>query len=491
VSDFKSLGLCEALLRALSHEGYEHPTSIQQQAIPPLLQGRDLLGIAQTGTGKTAAFALPLLQYLTNTPAKPRPRHCRALILAPTRELAVQIAASIKNYGRFMHLTHAIILGGVSIGPQIKAVAAGVDILIATPGRLLDLVQNQHLHLNATQIFVLDEADHMLDLGFIHPIRQIIKMLPKNRQNLFFSATMPKTIAGLADDILTNPIRVQITPIASTAERITQHVILCSSADKRSIAAELLRQPAFKRTIIFTRTKHGADKVQKFLTQHDLPAVAIHGNKSQNQRQNALELFRRGQAPILVATDIAARGIDVEGVTHVINFDLPDVAETYVHRIGRTARAGAEGAAYSLCSDDERPSLRAIEKLTHQNITPIDRRTAPSTDAPSADQKHKSHRQPHPRTPSQQPKTNAQKNKAPHRQGQHSSSQARSAQNTHTHLAQGAHAHSAQGAQARSAQGAHTHSAQGAQARSTHSDQARSQNAGRKHGQRRHSGPQR
>ncbi len=374
LTQFSDLGLVETLLRALREEGYTTPTPIQAQSIPPLLQGRDLLGIAQTGTGKTAAFALPIIQRLLANPQRAEPGYVRALVLAPTRELAAQIAESFRAYGRFARIQVACIVGGVSLGPQRQALARGLDVLVATPGRLLDHMSTGNVRLDRTEVVVLDEADHMLDLGFVVPIRKIVAKLPRERQNLFFSATMPKEIAGLAGDMLRNPVQVSVTPVATTAERIKQEVYHVEAARKRDLLVELLRRPEVKRTIVFTRTKRGADKVAQHLSASNISSAAIHGNKSQNQRERALDSFRSGSCPVLVATDIAARGIDVDGVTHVVNFELPDVAESYVHRIGRTARAGADGAAFTLCDDDERHLLRAIEKLTRQTIPPTDRR---------------------------------------------------------------------------------------------------------------------
>jgi ATP-dependent RNA helicase RhlE len=385
VTQFSDLGLSEVLLRALQQEGYAHPTPIQAQAIPPLLEKRDLLGIAQTGTGKTAAFALPILDRLIRDKRRPAPRGVRALVLAPTRELAVQISESFRTYGRLSHLSVATVVGGVSMGGQIKALARGVDILVATPGRLIDHLSSGNVRLESTEVVVLDEADHMLDLGFIIPIRQILARMPKERQSLFFSATMPKEIAGLAADFLRDPIEVKVAPVSTTAERVAQEVYLVDAAAKRGLLAELLAQPAFRRTIVFARTKRGADKVSQHLEAVGIPSAAIHGNKSQGQRQRALDGFRTGRTAVLVATDIAARGIDVDGVTHVVNFELPDVPETYVHRIGRTARAGAAGMAVSLCDDSERHLLRAIEKLTRQALSVTDRRTPGASRAEPAD----------------------------------------------------------------------------------------------------------
>ena len=380
MTKFTDLGLAEVLLKALQHEGYQSPTPIQAKAIPSLLQGRDLLGIAQTGTGKTAAFSLPIIQRLI-TDKRPRiANQARVLVLAPTRELAVQIGDSFKAYGRFARLSVAVVVGGMSMRAQTQALAPGVDVLVATPGRLIDLVQQGLAMLNAVEVLVLDEADHMLDLGFIIPIRKIIAKTPRTRQSLFFSATMPKEIAGLAGEMLRDPVQVSVAPVATTAERVSQKVILCDTSAKRDILVELISQPDFKRTIVFTRTKRGADKVAVHLDKAGLSASAIHGNKSQNQRQRALEEFRSGRIRVLVATDIAARGIDIDGVTHVINYELPDVPEAYVHRIGRTARAGAEGAAVSLCDSGERDQLRSIEKLTRQSLPSIDRRSDPSSD---------------------------------------------------------------------------------------------------------------
>jgi ATP-dependent RNA helicase RhlE len=377
VTQFTDLGLPETLLQALNHEGYVNPSPIQSQAIPPLLQGRDLLGIAQTGTGKTAAFALPILARILADRRRPAPGAVRILVLAPTRELAAQIADSFRAYGRFMQpaLQVGVIVGGVSARPQTEMLARGVEVLVATPGRLLDLLATRRGALAQTEVVVLDEADHMLDLGFIVPIRRIVAMLPKARQTLLFSATMPREIAGLAGDLLRDPAQVSVAPVATTAEKVSQRVVFVNSAAKRDILTELMRDEAVERAIVFTRTKHGADRVAQHLEKAGVGAQAIHGNKSQNQRVRALDGFRRGATRVLVATDIAARGIDVDGVTHVFNFELPEVPEAYVHRIGRTARAGASGQAISLCDNEERPLLRQIEKLTRQALPFIDRRS--------------------------------------------------------------------------------------------------------------------
>nr|WP_255609357.1 DEAD/DEAH box helicase [Methylosinus sp. Sm6] len=385
-------------MRALAQEGYVAPTPIQAQAIPPLMQGRDLLGIAQTGTGKTAAFALPILHRLIAERRRPAPQTTSALVLAPTRELAAQIADSFRAYGRFARFNVGVIVGGVSHGPQIKMLAGGLDVLVATPGRLLDHIGSGALRLDTTRTIVLDEADHMLDLGFLAPIRKIVSRLPKSRQNLFFSATMPKEIASLADDMLNDPVCVQVTPAATTAERVDQRVLLVDGAAKRDVLVELFADPALACAIVFTRTKRGADRVSQHLEAHGVGSAAIHGNKSQNQRLRALDDFRRGRTRALVATDIAARGIDIDGVTHVVNFELPETPEAYVHRIGRTARAGAGGAAISLCDNSERPLLRAIEKSTRQSLPVIDRRSAqPAQEERAPRRAPQEHRRPHER----------------------------------------------------------------------------------------------
>jgi ATP-dependent RNA helicase RhlE len=368
LTDFSDLGLSAPILGALAAEGYTAPTPIQSQAIPPILSGRDLCGIAQTGTGKTAAFALPILQHLSTAPQRPASQTCRALVLSPTRELASQIADSFRAYGAGMRLATAVVFGGVPIGRQRQQLARGVDILVATPGRLLDLIDNRWLSLSSVQVLVLDEADRMLDLGFIHALKRIVKLLPRQRQTLLFSATMPKAIAALAEDYLHEPVKVVVTPAATTVERVDQRVVFVPSERKRDLLATILRDPDFARVLVFTRTKHGADRVVRHLAASGIEAAAIHGNKSQPQRERALAGFRDGQSRVLVATDIAARGIDVDSVSHVINFELPNVPEDYVHRIGRTARAGAGGIAIAFCSDDERPYLRDIEKLTRSPI---------------------------------------------------------------------------------------------------------------------------
>jgi ATP-dependent RNA helicase RhlE len=368
MTNFDTLGLSAALLKALAGEGYTTPTPIQAQAIPHVLAGRDVQGIAQTGTGKTAAFALPILQRLADNRRQPPRMGCRVLVLSPTRELASQIAESFRVYGRFAGVRVALMFGGVPKGKQSRAIAGGVDVLVATPGRLIDHMMDRAVRLDAVEMLVLDEADHMLDLGFIVPIRRIVGATPATRQTLFFSATMPKEISNLAGAMLKDPVHVAVAPEATTVEKVEQSVVFVETSRKRHVLFDLLRDVTTGRTLVFTRTKHGADKVVKFLEESGLPAVAIHGNKSQPQREKALAMFRSGQTRVLIATDIAARGIDVDGVTHVINFDLPNVPESYVHRIGRTARAGADGVAISLCSGEERSFLRDIERLIRAKV---------------------------------------------------------------------------------------------------------------------------
>jgi ATP-dependent RNA helicase RhlE len=371
MTNFNELGLSAPILAALAAKGYTKPTPIQVQAIPPLLEGRDLCGVAQTGTGKTAAFALPSIEYMAANPKPRQPLHCRMLVLSPTRELAAQIAASFRDYGRQCQIAVETVFGGVPIGKQIRALSQGVDVLVATPGRLLDLIDQRALSLRSVEIFVLDEADQMLDLGFIHALKRIDKMLPAKRQSLFFSATMPKTIAELGDRFLTDPVRVSVAPQATTAERVQQFVTFVSAAEKQALLTIRLRDETIERALVFTRTKHGADKVVKYLHAADIGCAAIHGNKSQPQRTQALQAFRKGEIKILVATDIAARGIDVSGVSHVFNFELPNVPEQYVHRIGRTARAGADGIAISFVDGEERGWLRQIERLTRVQLEPV------------------------------------------------------------------------------------------------------------------------
>ena len=367
MTSFSDLGLSAPLLKAVAAANYTDPTPIQAQAIPVGLEGRDVLGIAQTGTGKTAAFALPILQRLS---AKPRPAGGapRALILAPTRELAGQIAETFRVLGRPVGARVALLFGGVPKGRQARQLAGGVDVVVATPGRLIDHMQDRAIRLDQIEVLVLDEADHMLDLGFIIPIRRIASAVPTVRQTMFFSATMPKEISGLADAMLKDPVKVSVAQVATTAERVEQFVIFVEQSRKRHVLSNLLATHADGRTLVFTRTKHGADRVVKQLCEDGVSADAIHGNKSQPQRERALAAFRSGATRVLVATDIAARGIDVAGVSHVINFELPNVPESYVHRIGRTARAGAAGIAISLCDGSERSFLRDIEKLIRSRV---------------------------------------------------------------------------------------------------------------------------
>jgi ATP-dependent RNA helicase RhlE len=365
---FTDLGLAEPILRALTEERYTEPTPIQAAAVPVVVSGRDLIGIAQTGTGKTAAFALPILNRLAASDGRPAPKSCRVLVLSPTRELSAQILESFRTYGRYLKRSSTLAIGGVPMGKQIRALAGGVDILVATPGRLMDLLKNRAIGLDWVEVLVLDEADRMLDMGFINDIRKIVARLPKERQTLFFSATMPPEIAALAGEMLRNPARVSVTPPASTVERVEQRAIHVGRAGKPGLLAEVLSETGVERAIVFTRTKHGADRVVRGLEDAGIAADAIHGNKSQGQRERALAGFRNGRVRTLVATDIAARGIDVDGISHVINYDLPNIPESYVHRIGRTARAGATGIAISFCSPDEVSFLRAIERAIRQQI---------------------------------------------------------------------------------------------------------------------------
>ncbi len=368
MTNFTGLELARPILRAIADEGYTTPTPIQGKAIPPLLAGRDLLGVAQTGTGKTAAFALPLLNRLADDARRPVSRRPRALILAPTRELAGQIGDSLRTYGRHLQVRTSVVFGGTSIRPQIRTLSHGVHVLVATPGRLIDLMNQGHLRLDAVEVFILDEADRMLDMGFIPDVRRIAATLPGRRQTAMFSATMPKSIEGLADSLLRDPVRIEVAPTATTATKVEQRVLFVAKDKKRALLAELMTDADIKRVLVFTRTKHGADRVVRHLQRAGVRSDAIHGNKAQNARQRALESFRAGRIRALVATDIAARGIDVEGITHVINFELPGDPESYVHRIGRTARAGATGIAISFCDADERASLRDIERTIRKSV---------------------------------------------------------------------------------------------------------------------------
>ncbi|MBI1775995.1 MAG: DEAD/DEAH box helicase [Proteobacteria bacterium] len=372
MQSFSELPLIQPLLSALAAEQYTKPTPIQARVIPLLLEGRDVVGCAQTGTGKTAAFALPILQLLSKSPRRPAPRTARALILAPTRELASQISDSFGRYGRELPLRRAVIFGGVGQRPQVDRMARGVDILVATPGRLLDLMNQGHVRLDGLELFVLDEADRMLDMGFIHDVKRIVAKLPEKRQTLLFSATMPDAIASLAKTLLKNPARVDVAPSATTVERVEQRVIFVDRQQKPALLLSVLAEPDVARVLVFTRTKHGADRVATQLERAGVSSGAIHGNKSQCARQKALADFRDGRARVLVATDIAARGIDVDGVTHVINFDIPNLPESYVHRIGRTARAGAAGIAISFCDHEERAFLRDIERTIRMTLAPME-----------------------------------------------------------------------------------------------------------------------
>ena len=369
MTNFTGLNLVQPLLRALETEGYATPTPIQTKTIPLLLAGRDVVGIAQTGTGKTAAFALPILQRLAANAVRPEPKSVRALVLAPTRELAGQIADSFKTYGRNMALRSDVVFGGVPIARQISRLAPGVDILVATPGRLLDLVRQNRVRLDRVEVFILDEADRMLDMGFIPDVKRIAALLPKRHQTALFSATMPGAIQSLAASLLTDPAHVEAAPASTTVDRVEQHVMFVDKAGKRAALTRILKDDSVGRVLVFTRTKHGANKVVRQLDQDGVRANAIHGNKSQSARTKALAEFKSGRTPVLVATDIASRGIDVDGITHVINFELPNEPESYVHRIGRTARAGAAGVAISLVDSAERSVLRDIERTIRQKLT--------------------------------------------------------------------------------------------------------------------------
>lgn len=376
---FKKLNLIEPILKALETEGYTIPTPIQEQAIPVVLEGKDLLGCAQTGTGKTAAFAIPILQNLYNQKHEEKGAwNIKALILTPTRELAIQIDESFAAYGKHTGLKHLVVFGGVSQYHQTNALRKGVDILIATPGRLLDLVEQRFISLQHIKTFVLDEADRMLDMGFIHDVKRIIAKLPAKRQTLFFSATMPAEISSLSKSILTNPVRIEVAPVSSTAEKVEQAVYFVEKNDKRSLLIHLLKDQSIKSALVFARTKYGADKIARELHKANIKCDAIHGNKSQAARQKALSNFKDGRIRVLVATDIAARGIDVDDLSHVINFELPNIAETYVHRIGRTGRAGMSGIALSFCDVEEREYLRDINKLITQNIPVVEDHPFPS-----------------------------------------------------------------------------------------------------------------
>ena len=371
MTNFESLGLCNDILKAIKNEGYHRPTPVQELAIPLLIGGRDVLGVAQTGTGKTAAFALPVLEKLSFSKS-PGKRNIRALILSPTRELAAQIDQRFYVYSKYMDIRHKVIFGGVGQKPQVQSLRKGIDVLVATPGRLLDLIQQGHVNLDYVEFFVLDEADRMLDMGFIRDIKKILKILPKNRQNLLFSATMPSKIADLANSFLNNAEMVDLSPEEITVERIDQAIFFVRKEDKIKLIIDIIKENKVERGIIFTRTKHGANRLVKKLDRANISALAIHGNKSQGARTRALSLFKNGSVPLLVATDIASRGIDVDDVSHVFNYDLPNVPESYVHRIGRTARAGKGGTAYAFCDESESGYLVGIERLIDKKITVID-----------------------------------------------------------------------------------------------------------------------
>lgn len=399
---FQSLEIIEPILKAVTEEGYTSPTPIQVQSIPIVLKGSDLLGCAQTGTGKTAAFAIPILQLLNNGKSNDKKRKIRSLILTPTRELAIQIAESFRAYGRHTRLNCTVLFGGVGQNPQVTALQNGTDIVIATPGRLLDLMNQGYLNLHEIEIFVLDEADRMLDMGFIHDVKKILTHLPKKRQSLFFSATMPQEIIKLANSILHNPEKVSVTPVSSTVDIIQQYVYFVDKVNKNSLLVEILKDRSINTALVFTRTKHGADKVVKTLIKHDIKAEAIHGNKSQNARQRALSNFKAQSTRVLVATDIAARGIDVDDLEYVINFEMSNIPETYVHRIGRTGRAGAKGTAYSFCDAEEKEYLRDVEKLIAKKIPVIENHPFPLRDhnpvkAPKQQQGRKNFEHPRPK----------------------------------------------------------------------------------------------
>lgn len=385
---FENLNVIEPILKALKDEGYESPSPIQEQAIPPVLEGRDLLGCAQTGTGKTAAFAVPIIQTIYGQKNKGSKRQIQSLILTPTRELAVQIEESFRSYGRYTNLRYLAIYGGVSQNPQTQALRRGVDVLIATPGRLMDLINQRQVNLENVKMFVLDEADRMLDMGFIHDVKKIISYIPQERQTLFFSATMPKEISDMVNSILVNPVKVAVTPVSSTVDIIDQYVYFVDKNNKKKLLVDLLKNKDIASALVFTRTKYDADKVVKDLLANKVKALAIHGDKSQSARQQALNYFKSGEIRVLVATDIAARGIDINELSHVINYNLPNLPETYVHRIGRTGRAGLGGTAISFCEYEEKPFLKDIQKLIKKNINVVEGHPYPmliTTVAPKAE----------------------------------------------------------------------------------------------------------
>lgn len=494
LTTFSELGLDPALLKALEQEGYSTPTPIQAQAIPSLLEGKDLLGIAQTGTGKTAAFALPILHRLV-ADRKAAPRNgARALILSPTRELATQIAESFKTYGRHLGLSVATIFGGVGFRPQAQALSRGIDILVATPGRLIDHMTERNAVLSSTEILVLDEADQMMDLGFIRPLRQIISKLPARRQSMFFSATMPHEIGALAAELLRDPVKVAVTPVAKTADRVEQKVIFVEAPKKRALLVELFADPAITRALVFTRTKRGADRVARHLEVAGIAVAAIHGNKSQGQREAALGAFKASRIRALIATDIAARGIDIDQVSHVFNYELPNIPESYVHRIGRTARAGAEGIAISLCDGEERAYLRDIERLTRQSIPSTDRRGDASLSVPADDRAPRdgAGRNDERRHGSNRGEGGAARRNPPHQhRSGHSEGATREGAQNRGHRSHGDRAHGDRtqgdgrrghsGAEGRPNRGApHAH---GGRSEGRHTEASRAQGHGRPHGQ--------
>ena len=373
---FRELNISEPILKALTEKKYENPTPIQAKAIPVALQKHDLIGIAQTGTGKTAAFAIPIIQLLTEDAGEKKQHKIQALILTPTRELAIQIDECFTDYARYTALRHTVIFGGVNQNPQVRQIQNGTDVLVATPGRLLDLIHQGFIHLDDIKHFVLDEADRMLDMGFIHDIKRILPLLPKRKHTMLFSATMPAVIAELSRTILYKPVRVEVAPASSVVDTIRQGLYMVEKPEKCQLLVELLKDRGQTSTLVFSRTKHGADKIARILNKNGIQCDAIHGNKSQNARQRALNNFKSGKTHVIIATDIAARGIDIDNLQQVINFDLPDVAETYVHRIGRTGRAGHKGSAITFCSSEERVMLRDIQKLTGKKLNIISRQSA-------------------------------------------------------------------------------------------------------------------
>lgn len=378
--NFKALGIIDPLLKALSEKGYETPTDIQEKAIPLVLKGKDILGSAQTGTGKTAAFALPIIQYLHEH--KTKRRYVKALIVTPTRELALQIDENVKKYSKYTDVRHTVIFGGVGQDKQIRALKSGVELITATPGRLLDLMNQGYIDLSDIEVFVLDEADRMLDMGFIHDVKRILKVLPKKRQSLFFSATLPPNIIKLSEEILYKPSHVKVAPVSSSAETVQQYVYYTNRADKRELLKHILQDESIDQVLLFDRTKHGTNKVARQLSKSGISAAAIHGDKSQNQRQRALSDFKEGKLRVLVATDIVARGIDIDKLKYVINYNIPNESESYVHRIGRSGRAGEEGIAISISEPEENAFVKDIEKLINQKITVVEEHPFPQTEKP-------------------------------------------------------------------------------------------------------------